>query len=386
MIGMCKDVYGYVYMVRNKINGKIYFGITIYDFYIRYKGNIAKYTHNEHLQNSINTYGIENFEINEEFDVAYNEDDLWDLEDMYICLYNTLDKHYGYNKRRSGSKRKGCGKHSEESIQKMREARKKYVGKLHPMFGKTFSDEARKNMRDGHKRLYENGYVNPSKGLTRSSENRLQISKTLKDKYAKGELVASFKGKHLTEETRQKLSEAHMGKQLSEEHKQHIREAVSGEGNPMYGKHHSEESKQKISEALKGKMSGEKHWNYGKQHSEESKQKMSESQKRLYEQGYVNPNKDKPMSEEQKEKISNSRKGKYCGKDNSHAKAIICLNTLEVFDTIKEAMEWCNGSKKIIACCKGKGKTSGKHPITKEPLQWMYYKDYLKLQEQQNEE
>ena len=115
------EIYGYVYMVRNKINGKIYFGITIYNFYIRYCGNIAKHTHNEHLQNSIKEYGIENFEINEQFDVAYNEDDLWDLEDMYICLYNTLDRRYGYNKKRSGSKHKGHGKMSEESIQKIRE-------------------------------------------------------------------------------------------------------------------------------------------------------------------------------------------------------------------------------------------------------------------------
>ena len=34
--------YGYVYKIINKINGKIYFGITEDSFQIRYKGNIEK--------------------------------------------------------------------------------------------------------------------------------------------------------------------------------------------------------------------------------------------------------------------------------------------------------------------------------------------------------
>ena len=56
-----------------------------------------------------------------------------------------------------------------------------------------------------------------------------------------------MKGKHLSEETRKKMSEANKGKQ-------------AGENNPMYGKHHSEETKKKMREAHKGK-----HWfNNGK--------------------------------------------------------------------------------------------------------------------------
>ena len=119
---MNKNVYGYVYMIRNKVNGKLYFGITVNDFQTRYYGNILKYTHNEHLKHSIKKYGIENFEINEQFDIAYNEDDLWDLEDMYICLYDTIKN--GYNERRSGSKHKGRGhfNHKEETKNKITEA------------------------------------------------------------------------------------------------------------------------------------------------------------------------------------------------------------------------------------------------------------------------
>lgn len=124
---MNKEIYGYVYMIRNKVNGKIYFGITVNDFKRRYYGDIVKNTHNEHLKNSFEKYGIENFEINEQFDIAYSEDDLWDLEDMYICLYDTIKN--GYNVRRSGSKCKGRGHFNmtDETKNKISEGNKRAV-------------------------------------------------------------------------------------------------------------------------------------------------------------------------------------------------------------------------------------------------------------------
>lgn len=63
------------------------------------------------------------------------------------------------------------------------------------------------------------------------------------------------------------------------------------------------------------------------------------------------------------------------------SKQLICLNTLEVFDT-SSASNWCGVSKSSLsACCRGESKTSGKHPITGERLKWMYYEDYIKLNE-----
>lgn len=61
--------------------------------------------------------------------------------------------------------------------------------------------------------------------------------------------------------------------------KENLSEAHKGENNPMYGKHHTEETKNKISEAKKGKYCGENNHNYGKHHSEETKQKISEANK-----------------------------------------------------------------------------------------------------------
>ena len=60
------------------------------------------------------------------------------------------------------------------------------------------------------------------------------------------------KGKHFSEEAKNKMAEAHKGKHLSEETKKKMSEAQKGEKNPFYGKTHSEETKMKLSEANKG--------------------------------------------------------------------------------------------------------------------------------------
>ena len=76
--------------------------------------------------------------------------------------------------------------------------------------------------------------------------------------------------KRLSDETKEKIGNAHKGKIISEDHKQKLREALlgryvseetrkkrsislSGEKNPMYGKHHSEQTKQKLREASTGR-------------------------------------------------------------------------------------------------------------------------------------
>ena len=106
-----------------------------------------------------------------------------------------------------------------------------------------------------------------------------------------------MKGKHHSEESRKKISEAHKGKTLSEETKRKLSFASKGNKN-MLGKHHSEEAKQKISIASKGKKM-----------SEEAKQKISESLKgNKHALG-------KHHTEEAKRKISFTKKG-HCWFNN----------------------------------------------------------------------
>ena len=115
----------------------------------------------------------------------------------------------------------------------------------------------------------------------------------------------------------------------------------------------SEETRRKMSVAQKGKTK-----------SEEYKQHLSESLK---------GKRRKPFSEEHRQHLSEAR-----------SKKVICLETLQIFDSATKAGEWCGvGNTAIRNHLKGGSKSSGKHPITKKPLHWMYYDEYLKLQEEQ---
>lgn len=89
-------------------------------------------------------------------------------------------------------------------------------------------------------------------------------------------------GKHITEETKKKISEAtkgpnnhNYGKHPSEEARRKMSIAEKGSNNYNYGKHITEETKRKMSIAEKGQIS----WNKGKHHSEETKKKISEATK-----------------------------------------------------------------------------------------------------------
>lgn len=77
-----------------------------------------------------------------------------------------------------------------------------------------------------------------------------------------------MKGKQLSDETKQKMSESKKGKKRSDETRQKMSEAQKGSARAKEhrrklheskkGKKHSEETKRKISEAMKGKKG--KHW------------------------------------------------------------------------------------------------------------------------------
>ena len=111
----------------------------------------------------------------------------------------------------------------------------------------------------------------------------------------------SWKGKHHTEETKKKISVANKGRVFSEEHKEKIRKNHS-HCKSFQGRHHSAESKKKI----------------------------SENHFRLY------------------------------GAENPSAKKVMCIETGEIFETIKEASEQKHANKNhISSCCNGHRKTCG---------------------------
>ena len=158
-------VYGIIYLIRNKVNGKCYIGQTIGKggFGGRYKHNLAKNTHNQHLKNSIQKYGIENFEIIEEFDVAYSKEELNKLEYMYVKIYDLINPKYGYNKKEGG----GNNRLSEETKQKISNSLvEKMGGENNPMYGK-----------------HRFGEESPCWGRVVSEEQKQRQSEVMKGKY-----------------------------------------------------------------------------------------------------------------------------------------------------------------------------------------------------------
>lgn len=103
------------------------------------------------------------------------------------------------------------------------------------------------------------------KGYPHSEETKQKISEALKGR------VPWNIGKHLSEETKQKIKKAKKGYHHSEETRKKISEANKGRLGTMLGKHHSEETRRKMSENHKGME--------GKHFSEEAKKRMSESHK-----------------------------------------------------------------------------------------------------------
>lgn len=62
---------------------------------------------------------------------------------------------------------------------------------------------------------------------------------------------------------------------------------------------------------------------------------------------------------------------KMKGKNHPKSKQVICLETGQVFDSIREAKEWL-GKGDIIHCLRGQQKTAGGY-------RWMYYDEWLAL-------
>lgn len=104
-----------IYKIQCLINNKIYFGKSLTIFDNRYPNGIENDTHNIDLKNDILKYGIDNFEIDKEFDIAYTKEELDKLEDMYIKIYNTTNTEYGYNRKYGGAN----GKLTEETKHKI---------------------------------------------------------------------------------------------------------------------------------------------------------------------------------------------------------------------------------------------------------------------------
>ena len=225
-----------IYMIQNKVNGKIYIGQAVDIEGDRWKTHRTclkgRYHANKHLQRAWNKYGEESFEFSILLECEENQ--LNTYEQYCIFELMTYDSRIGYNKTYGG----GSGRHTEETRKKISKNHVDFSGEKHPMYGKHISDEHKKKISEANKGRtlsdkHRKRLSEVNKGKTLSDETKRKLSEANKGKC--GENSPKY-GKHMSEEAKRKIGEANKGKILSDETKRKLSEAHKGENNPMYGR------------------------------------------------------------------------------------------------------------------------------------------------------
>ena len=105
-------MYGYIYKIENKVNNKVYIGLTTQHPKKRYSNHLNELINNrynnKYLQNTFNKYEKKSFKF-QVLNYA-NSREAAKLELDYTKKYNSLDKDFGYNLIEGGYERSKTGK------------------------------------------------------------------------------------------------------------------------------------------------------------------------------------------------------------------------------------------------------------------------------------
>lgn len=218
-------MYGYVYKTTNLTNGKIYIGQHKHDGW-----DNNYYGSGKILLNAIKKYGRENFSC-EPIEYCDTRQDLDEREIYWIDIYRKQDNCYNIAKGGGGR----SAPLSQETKEKLSKALK----------GRKIPIETRKKM------------ALRQIGKTLSSDVKTKISQKLAGRTLSEEHRAKLSLSHIgqknphSEDWRRKVSQANKGRTFSEMSKQKMSLSHRGEKHPNYGKHLSVETRNKISEANK---------------------------------------------------------------------------------------------------------------------------------------
>lgn len=211
-------MFGYVYLVRNKINGKQYIGQKHSEVFVE-----NYYGSGVYLTRALNKYGIENFEHVAILEWCETKEDLDNSEKYWIDYYNAVDSNDFYNLAKGGIGTTAGSKRSDTFKAKIAEATSRRV----------WTDESRAKISNAIKgRVWVNNSIE-EKQVTLDEYGIL-----IEQGYSKGRLP-------FTNEHCKNLSESNKGRIHSEEQLKKQSERVSGDKNPFYGKHHTEDQRNK---------------------------------------------------------------------------------------------------------------------------------------------
>ena len=190
-------VYGIIYKITNKINGKCYIGQTTRGFNKRYPYSGSKiekvykyhktfkekgYKYNDHLLKSIERYGFNCWDVIEIYDIAFSKTELDIKEIMYIKLFNCIEN--GYNFTKGGEGNKGYNSFENKTKKEMdiigKKISDKISGENNPMYGKDWREgKTKEELMEHNKKISETlkaknkwkGENNPFYGVHRKGKD-----------------------------------------------------------------------------------------------------------------------------------------------------------------------------------------------------------------------
>lgn len=257
----------YIYKIINVINKKVYIGQTL-NPNTRWSNHqwYAKNKPAQYIHRAMAKYGIENFnfEIISEY-LSKEEVDL--AEDKFINEFNSRNKEFGYNIKPGGHLR-GIWKHSEETKQKFKLNWKIY----HPpeSIEKTAAaNRGKKRPPASEERKRKIGEANKIalKGKKQSEETIQKRVESIAEKYGDKKCnVPNCDREDGYKHDGIRYCELHIQRLLKYGTTDLPKRVAHNKGKSL-----SEETKNKLSNSLKGR----KVWNKGVSHSEETKKKLS---------------------------------------------------------------------------------------------------------------
>ena len=208
-----------IYKTTNLVNGKIYIGQDS-------KNNFKYFGSGDLIKKAIKKYGLTNFKK----EILYEcktQKELNEMEQKYILEYKSTDKSIGYNICIGGTNGTMLNrKHSDGTKKQMS------ISKI----GIKFTEEHKENLSKAHK----------GKNISNETKQKMSESQKLVER------------KPMSEETKEKIRNAKKSVKLSPETKKKMSESHMGEKNHFYGKNHSKEAITKISESKTGVPSKKK--------------------------------------------------------------------------------------------------------------------------------
>lgn len=127
------------------------------------------------------------------------------------------------------------------------------LGEGNPFFGKKHTTETKERMKAN--RHDRSGANNPRYGKKHSEETKRLMSKRRKQAttdQTRQKISEAHKNRKLSEEHKKKLSNAGTGRKVSAETRQKLSQQKTGKGNPNYGKIYSQAERNKLSQARAG--------------------------------------------------------------------------------------------------------------------------------------